>query len=96
MFYPENVLGENPEQAEYTIVIVFTGFMVVFLGYGKWLIDKRMVLCLMRGTITRITGTQLHVSARAILRHRVSMNIETLRRQKHYSCASRRVAGLST
>lgn len=63
----KNLLGKNPEQAEYTIVVVFTGFMEIFLSHGKCLIDKRMVLCLMHGA--RITQAQLHVSARTILRH---------------------------
>lgn len=65
----KNVLGENPEQAEYTVVVVFTGFMEIFLHRGKCFISKRMVLCLMHGTISRTTWDQLQASARAILRH---------------------------
>lgn len=91
----KNVLGENPEQAEYTIVVVFTGFMEIFLSHGRCLIDKRMVLCLMHGA--RITQAQLQVSARTILRHWVSMNGETLRKQEHYSYTvlPEEVAGLT-
>lgn len=61
VFNPENVLGENQEQAKYTIVVViiFTSFVAIFLVHGRCLIDKRMVLCLMHGTITKITRAQL-------------------------------------
>lgn len=35
----KNILGENPEQAEYNVV-VFTGFLEVFLGRGRCLTDR--------------------------------------------------------
>lgn len=38
----KNLLGETPEQGEYTVIFVavFTGFMEMFLGHGKCVTDN--------------------------------------------------------
>jgi len=78
------VLGENTEQAEYAIVVVFIDIMEILLDPGKCLVDK-ISLHLRHETMTRITWAQLPVFTRGILKYQRNVSTETLRRQEHCS-----------